>query len=70
MERNSEERNRRVKLGILALGLVILAYALAKITSDMSGDWFKFSLLVVGLIGFIGGYLTMTDIWGGKVKRR
>lgn len=70
MKNNNEERNRRIKLGILALGLVILAYGLAKITNDISGDWFKFSLLVVGLIGFIGGYLTLTDIWGGKVKRR
>jgi len=70
MEKNNEERNRRVKLGVLALGFVVLSYAVAKITNDMSGDWWKFSLLVVGLVSFIGGYLTMTDIWGGKVKGR
>lgn len=67
MTENNKEKNRRVKLGILALTLVILAYGLAKITSDMSGDWFKFSLLCVGLVGFIGGYITLTDIFGRKV---
>ena len=67
MENNKRERNRRLKLGIAALALVVLAYALAKITADTSGDWWKFSLLAVGLVGFIGGYLTLTDIFGKKL---
>lgn len=66
METNNKERNRRLKLGIVALALVVLAYALAKITEDVSGDWWRFSLLTVGLVGFIGGYLTLTDIYGKK----
>lgn len=67
-ENNNEERNRRLKYGIVGLGLVVLAYALAKITNDVSGDWWRFSLLVVGLVGFIGGYLTLTDIYGKRFK--
>lgn len=67
METNNKERNRRLKLGIAALALVVLAYALAKITADTSGDWWKFSLLAVGLVGFIGGYLTITDVLGKKI---
>jgi hypothetical protein len=61
-----EERNRRVKLGIVALALTVLSYGLAKITNDVSGDWFKFSILCVGLVGIIGGFLTFTDIFGKK----
>ena len=61
-----EERNRRIKLGIVALALTVLSYGLAKITNDVSGDWHKFSMLVAGLVGFIGGYLTLTDIFGKK----
>ena len=61
-----EERNRRVKLGIVALSLTVLAYGLAKITNDVSGDWFKFSMLCVGLVGIIGGFLTFTDIFSKK----
>ena len=63
---SKEERNRRIKFGILALSLTVLSYALAKITNDTSGDWFKFSMLCVGLVGLIGGYLTFTDIFGKK----
>ena len=66
METNTKEKNRRIKLGLLALVLVVLAYTLAKITGDESGDWWKFSLLECGLVGFIGGYLTLTDILGKK----
>lgn len=64
--KDNEERNRRIKLGLLALVLVVLSYALAKITNDTSGDWFKFSLLATGLVGIIGGYLTFTDVLGKK----
>lgn len=66
MAMTKEEKNRRVKLGLLALALTVLSYTLAKITNDMSGDWFKFSMLCLGLVGFIGGYLTLTDIFGKK----
>ena len=62
-----EERNRRIKLGLLALVLVVAAYALAKITNDTSGDWFKFSLITVGLIGWTEGCVTLTDIFGRKM---
>lgn len=67
MAENNKEKNRRIKLGCLALGLTILSYALAKITGDVSGDWFKFSLLCVGLAGLIGGQLTFTDVLGKKL---
>ena len=67
MAKNSKERNRRLKLGILALSLTVLSYAMAKITGDESGDWFRFSMLCIGLAGFIGGYLTLTDIFVRKV---
>jgi len=66
MATNNKERNRRIKLGILALALTIVAYALAKITNDTSGDWFKFALLATGLAGIIGGQLTFTDVLGKK----
>jgi len=65
-ENNKKEKNRRLKLGVVSLVLVVLAYGLAKITNDMSGDWWRFSLLVVGLVGFIGGYITITDVLGKK----
>lgn len=60
------EKNRRIKLGILALVLTVGAYALAKITNDTTGDWFKFALLTTSLAGIIGGFLTFTDILGKK----
>lgn len=60
------ERNRRLKYGAAGLVLVVLAYALAKITNDTSGDWWRFSMLVVSLVFFIGGYLTVTDVLGKK----
>ena len=66
-ENNKKERNRRLKLGVAALALVVAAYAAAKISADVSGDWWRFSLLVVGIVGFIGGYLTLTDILGKKI---
>lgn len=66
MAGNNKERNRRIKLGILALGLTVAAYALAKITNDTTGEWFKFALLVTGLAGIIGGQLTFTDVLGKK----
>ena len=62
-----EERNRRIKLGLLALSLVVIAYGLAKITNDTSGDWFKFSLITIGLIGWTEGCVTLTDIFGRKI---
>jgi len=66
METNNKERNRRLKLGVLGLVLVVFAYALAKITNDMSGDWWRFSLLTLGIVLFIGGYITVTDVLGKK----
>jgi len=63
---NNKERNRRLKLGITSLVLIVLSYALAKFSSDVSGDWFKFSMLTLGVLGFTGGYLTLTDIFGKK----
>lgn len=62
----NDERNRRIKLAVLALVLTVLAYAVAKITNDTSGDWFKFALLCIGLAGIIGGQLTFTDVLGKK----
>jgi len=67
MTKNNEEKNRRVKLAIGGLFLVVVSYAIAKITNDVSGDWFKFSILCIGLIGVIGGCLTFTDIFGRKM---
>ena len=60
------EKNRRLKLGIISLVLIILSYALAKFTNDVSGGWFKFSMLTLGVLGFTGGFLTFTDIFGKK----
>lgn len=67
MAKNNKERNRRIKLGLLAIGLVVLAYAVAKITNDTSGDWFKFSMITIGLIGWTEGCVTLTDIFGKKI---
>lgn len=64
----SEDKHRRIKLGFLDLALVVIAYAVAKITNDVSGDWWKFSLLITGLIGWIEGCITLTDIFGLKEK--
>lgn len=69
MEKNQKERNRRIKLGILAMALVVLSYALAKITNDTSGDWFRFSLITIGLIGWTEGCVTLTDILGKRIKK-
>ena len=66
MALDKKERNRRIKLGILALTLTVLAYALAKITNDTSGDWFKFSMITIGIIGWTEGCVTLTDIFGKK----
>lgn len=66
MTENSKDKQRRLKMGIVALVLIVLSYALAKITNDVSGDWWKFSLLTLGVIGFTGGYLTLTDIYGKR----
>lgn len=63
---NKVERNRRVKMGLLALVFVVLAYALAKIMGDESGDWWKFSLLTCALLGLKGVFLTITDVLGKK----
>jgi len=68
MAEKNEERNRRLKLGAIALVLIVLAYALAKITNDLSGDWWRFSLLTVGIIGWTEGCITLTDIFGLKEK--
>lgn len=65
MDKNNE-RNRRIKLACVALGLTVISYAIAKITNDTSGDWFKFALLCIGLAGIIGGQLTFTDVLGKK----
>ena len=67
MTKNNEEKNRRVKLAIGGLILVVASYTIAKLTNDVSGDWFKFSILCIGLIGVIGGCLTFTDIFGRKM---
>ena len=64
----NEDKHRRVKLGFLDLILVVVVYIVAKITNDVSGDWWKFSLLVTGLIGWIEGCITLTDIFGLKEK--
>jgi len=69
MEKNQKERNRRIKLGILAMALVVLSYALAKITNDTSGDWFRFSLITIGLIGWTEGCVTLTDILGKRIRK-
>lgn len=69
MEKNHEERNRRIKLGILALAFVVLSYAVAKITNDTSGDWFRFSLITIGLIGWTEGCVTLTDILGKGMRK-
>ena len=67
MTKDNEERNRRIKLGIFAIILVVFAYGLAKITNDTSGDWFRFSLITIGLIGWTEGCVTLTDILGKKL---
>lgn len=68
MAGNNKEKNRRLKLGIVALVLIVLSYAIAKITNDVSGDWWKFSLLATGIIGWTEGCITLTDIFGLKDK--
>lgn len=67
MALEKKERNRRIKLGILALAIMLIAYALAKISNDTSGDWFKLSLMTIGLIGWTEGCVTLTDIYGKKM---
>ena len=64
----SEDKHRRIKLGFLDLIIVVIVYAIAKITNDISGDWWKFSMLITGLIGWIEGCITLTDIFGLKEK--
>lgn len=65
---SKEERNRRLKLGLLGLVLVVISYAVAKLTNDVSGDWWRFSLLAVGILGWTEGCITLTDIFGLKEK--
>lgn len=65
-EIDKKERNRRLKLGIGTLILVVGAYILAKVTNDQSGDWYRFSIIVAGVFASIGGYITLTDLLGKK----
>ena len=61
-----KERNRRLKLGIVGIVLIITSYGVAKFTHDVSGDWFKFSMLITGIIGWTEGCITLTDVWSTR----
>lgn len=63
----NKERNRRLKLGIAAIILVTIAYYTDRYIGTYSGDW-KIYAYVIGMIfAFIGGYLTLTDIFRKKI---
>lgn len=66
MMETKEEKNRRIKLGLLALAIAILSYIVAKATGDTSGDWWKLSLLTCVLLGLKGALITLTDVLGKK----
>jgi len=63
---NNKERNRRLKLGIAVIALVTIAYYTDRFIGIYTGDWKVYAYLVGGVFGFIGGYLTLTDIFGKK----
>lgn len=67
MAKNNEERNRRLKLGIAVIVLVTIAYYTDRFIGVYTGDWKVYAYIVGGVFGFIGGYLTLTDIFGKKV---
>ena len=66
MENNKAERNRRLKLGIAVIALVTLAYYTDRFIGTYTGDWKEYAYIVGGVFAFIGGYLTLTDLFGKK----
>lgn len=62
----NEERNRRLKLGIAAIILITIAYYTDRYIGIYTGDWKVYAYVVGAVFGFIGGYLTLTDILGKK----
>lgn len=61
------ERNRRLRLGIATIALVTIAYYADRFgPGAYTGDWKEYAYIVGGVFAFIGGYLTLTDIFGKK----
>jgi len=66
MVKNNEEKNRRLKLGIVVIALVTIAYYTDRFIGIYTGDWKVYAYIVGGVFGFIAGYITLTDIFGRK----
>jgi len=66
MVKNNEEKNRRLKLGITVIALVTVAYYTDRFIGVYTGDWKVYAYIVGGVFAFIGGYLTLTDIFARK----
>ena len=67
MVKDNEEKNRRLKLGVAIIALVTVAYYTDRFIGVYTGDWKVYAYIVGGVFGFIGGYLTLTDIFARKL---
>ena len=65
--KNKKDRERRLKLGIATIILVTIAYYTDRFGGGTyTGDWKAYAYVVGTVFAFIGGYITMTDIFGKK----
>ncbi len=68
MTKNNEKKRfgRRAGFGLGAVVLLTTAFYIT-LFKEVELDWFtKYSTYMVGLLAFIIGGLTATDIWGKK----
>ena len=56
-----------MKLGIAVIALVTVAYYTDRFIGIYTGDWKVYAYIVGGVFAFIGGYLTLTDIYARKL---
>lgn len=66
--KNKKDRERRMKLGIATVTLVTIAYYTDRYIGTYTGDWKVYAYVVGAIFAFIGGYITLTDIFGKKIK--
>lgn len=66
MENNDKKYSRRVRFGIAAIVLVTIEHYIA-IFKGLSIEWpTNYAMYIVGIVAFIIGGLSATDIWAKK----
>ena len=67
--KNNKEWNRRLWMGGAVIVLVTVAYYSDRFgPGTYTGDWKVYAYVVGSIFAFIGGYITLTDIFGKKIK--